>query len=159
MAHADCPLCQKVQRRLELPPGEFVWEFPHSVAFLGPWQYFHGYCVLVAREHETELHHLRAGVRGAFFEEMCLLARAIEECFQPRKLNCESLGNQVAHLHWHIFPRYAHDPGHLQAAWLALDRAERDPNDRQRLQAGPIPRLDTIQLLQRKLEQFRKDEG
>ena len=38
-----------------LPHDEIVWQFPHSVAFLGAWQFYHGYCVLVSRGHTTEL--------------------------------------------------------------------------------------------------------
>jgi diadenosine tetraphosphate (Ap4A) HIT family hydrolase len=76
-----CPLCDKVAFVHELPADELVWEFPHSIAFLGPWQYYTGYCVLVARSHATELHHLRADIRAAFFDEMIQLSRAIEQAF------------------------------------------------------------------------------
>ena len=53
---------------------------------------------------------------------MCLLAQAIDLCFQPRKMNYEALGNQVAHLHWHLFPRRHDDPETLKAVWLAIER-------------------------------------
>src|ERR1022692_2653656 len=126
-----CPLCDKLSRLPELPADDLVWQFPHSVALLGPWQYHTGYCVLVARSHCTELHQLPAGMRSAFLDEMVTLAHAIEidavRCsgnvlhqlpagmrsafldemvtlahaieiaFQPRKMNCELLGNQVPH--------------------------------------------------------------
>ncbi len=99
-----CPLCDKLDRLHELPDEEIVWQFPHSVALLGPWQYHTGYCILVARTHATELHHLVPEERRAYLDEMCRLAQAIDSCFQPRKMNYEALGNQVAHLHWHLFP-------------------------------------------------------
>jgi len=121
----------------ELPADEVVWEFPHSVALLGPWQYYHGYCILVARRHATELSGLDDAERRAYLDEMCLLARAVAECFHPHKLNYELLGNQVPHLHWHIFPRYRHDPDVLRPVWLALEWAERDEQQRRRLQTGP----------------------
>ncbi|MEO8085120.1 MAG: HIT domain-containing protein [Ardenticatenales bacterium] len=35
---------------------------------------------------------------------------AIEAVVRPDHLNVASLGNQVAHLHWHIVPRYDGDP-------------------------------------------------
>src|SRR5262245_21569765 len=115
----DCPFCRKLDALNELPPGDLVWEFPHSVAVLGPWQFYHGYCILIARRHATELFHLDEAERHAYLEEMTLLARAIADAFGPHKLNYELLGNQVPHLHWHLFPRYQHDPHVLRPVWQA----------------------------------------
>ncbi len=148
---AACPLCDKLQRQSELPDEDIVWQFPHSVAFLGPWQYYTGYCILVARTHATELHHLPVQERRGFLDEMVLLGQAIDACFQPRKLNCESLGNQVPHLHWHLFPRRHDDPETLKAVWLALERAESDAAEKQRLQSGLMPRPEITQRLREKL--------
>lgn len=146
-----CPFCHKLDHLDELPGDELVGQFVHSVAFLGPWQYYHGYCILVSRHHATELSQLTDEVRRGFLGEMCALAKAIETCFKPHKLNYELLGNQVPHLHWHIFPRQADDPDALKPVWLALDRAERDENERRRLQTGPISRAETTALLKNHL--------
>jgi len=135
-----CPLCDKLTRVHQLPDDELVWQFPFSVALLGPWQYYTGYCVLISRVHITELHQMPTDVRIAYFEEMIVLSRAIESAFEPRKLNCESLGNQVPHAHWHLFPRRADDPDHLKPVWLALDRADRDEEEKRRLQTSPLSR-------------------
>ena len=140
MAEPACPFCQKLRRLDDLPPDEVVWQFPHSVAFLGPWQFYTGYCVLVAHSHATELSQLPDAECRGYLEEMCLLARAIESAFAPHKLNYELLGNQVPHLHWHLFPRSADDPSRLRPVWFDLDRAESDPAWRERLQTGPLPR-------------------
>ncbi len=94
-----------------------MWHFPHSVAFVGPWQFYTGYCLLASREHASELNQLGAN-RAAFLNEMAILAEAIEACFQPHKLNYELLGNVVPHLHWHIFPRLRGRPGKArQCGW------------------------------------------
>jgi diadenosine tetraphosphate (Ap4A) HIT family hydrolase len=130
---------------------DVVWQFPGSVAFLGPWQYYTGYCVLVSRTHATELHQLELPARTAFLGEMVTLSQAIADAFTPRKMNCESLGNQVPHLHWHLFPRSADDPDTLTPVWLALDRAERDEAEKRRLQTGSLSRPETIARLQRAL--------
>ncbi len=140
---ATCPFCAKLADLDALGPGEVVWRFPRSVALLGPWQYYHGYCVLVARTHATELSGLPDVERRGYFEEMCLLARAIEDRFRPLKLNYELLGNQVPHLHWHLFPRSAHDPARLSPVWLAIDRADRDAEARRLLETGPVDRPAT----------------
>jgi diadenosine tetraphosphate (Ap4A) HIT family hydrolase len=145
----DCVFCRKVQ---DVPDAELVWHFPNSIALLGTWQYYHGYCILVARRHATELSGLDDTTRRAYLEEMALLAHAIEACFQPHKLNYELLGNQVPHLHWHLFPRYRDDPDRLRPVWFALDRAERDADLRRRLEAGPLERPATVAALRQQLE-------
>ena len=157
MPKEACPFCTKITRLETLPAdelGDVVWQFPHSVALLGTWQYYHGYCLLVSRRHATELNQLSPGERRAFLDEMCLLAAAIEACFRPDKLNYELLGNQVPHLHWHLFPRSRRDADALRPVWLALDRAERDENERRRLETGPLARSATAAALRAKLTEL-----
>src|SRR5262245_15910397 len=154
MTGASCPFCDKLSARSELPGDEVVWQFAHSVALLGPWQFYHGYCVLVARTHTTELSRLSPDERRAYLDEMCLLAAAIEAAFRPHKLNYELLGNQVPHLHWHLFPRSATDPDALKPVWLALDRAERDADLRRRLQTGPTGRDATAAALRTQIQRI-----
>jgi diadenosine tetraphosphate (Ap4A) HIT family hydrolase len=152
MTPAECPFCRRLAALDELPPEEVVWQFPHSVALLGPSQFYRGYCVLVARAHATELSRLDDVVRRAYLDEMCLLAHAIEETFRPHKLNYELLGNQLPHLHWHIFPRAADDPEALWPVWLALERAERDEAERRRLAGDPADRPAIAAALRQQLE-------
>lgn len=154
MTAADCLFCRKLSMLGELPADEVVWQFPHSVALLGPWQFYQGYCILVSRRHATELSQLTDGERLAYLDEMCMLARAIEECFRPHKLNYELLGNQVPHLHWHIFPRYPADADRLGPVWLTLNRAEHDAEQKRHLEIGSQPRNATHAALQQQLRRF-----
>jgi len=151
MAETECHFCQKVAGLRDLSPDELVCVLPQSLVLLGPWQHYLGYCIVVSRQHATELSQLSDTHRAAYLDEMCRVARAIEEEFQPRKLNCELLGNLVPHLHWHLFPRYAHDAEALKPVWLALDRAERDSAERARLQDGGLPRLAIADRLRTRL--------
>ena len=159
MTNASCPFCDKLAKLHELPGDEVVWQFAHSVAFLGPWQFYHGYCVLVARTHATELSQLAPTERRAYLDEMCLLAAAIESAFRPHKLNYELLGNQVPHLHWHLFPRDARDPDALKPVWLALDRAEQDADLRQRLQTGAAGRTETVTALRTQIQKMLSEHA
>jgi diadenosine tetraphosphate (Ap4A) HIT family hydrolase len=154
MNPGDCPFCRKLADLAVTPAAEVVWTFPHSVALLGAWQFYHGYCVLVARRHATELSGLPDDVRRGYLDELCLLARAIEETCHPAKLNYELLGNQVPHLHWHLFPRHGNDPDARRPVWFALDQAERDPAMRQSLMLGGQPPATTITALQHALTQM-----
>ncbi len=151
----SCSLCEKLLRLGDLPTEDVVWQFPNSVAFLGPWQYYTGYCVLVYRGHVCEIHRIPKPERDAYFDEMILLSNAIEIAFQPRKLNCESLGNQVAHVHWHLFPRQADDPDTLKPAWIALDRAENDDAEKRRLQTATFSRPDISARIRMILQQLQ----
>jgi diadenosine tetraphosphate (Ap4A) HIT family hydrolase len=127
------------------------WSFPNSVDLLGTHQFYSGYCVLVSRQHARELSELADPVRSAYLEEMCLLARAIEQAFRPHKLNYELLGNQVPHLHWHLFPRSQDDPEVLNPVWLALERAKSDAELRLRLEQGKKPRTEISAALRQEL--------
>ncbi|MFM7149174.1 MAG: HIT family protein [Gemmataceae bacterium] len=140
MSVQDCPFCKKLADLPALREEDVVWSFPLGVAFLGPWQFYQGYCVLASRKHARELFDLTDEERKTYLEEMCLLARAIHHAFQPLKLNYELLGNQVSHLHWHVFPRYGEDPDRLSPVWLNLARAEQSPTIRETLERGSLPR-------------------
>src|SRR5438105_4244883 len=155
MAEATCPFCHTLSHLRELPDEDLVWQFAHSVALLGTWQSYQGYCLLVAKRHATELSQLAEAERAAHLQEMCLLARAIEATFRPHKLNYELLGNQAPHVHWHLFPRSAQDPERLRPVWFALDRAERDADENRRLRAGALSRAEITAALRRTLHALR----
>ncbi len=154
MSDSQCPFCFKLNDIASVPAEDVVWSFPHSIAFLGLWQYYPGYCVLVSKRHASELSQL--GVhRSAFLNEMAILAEAIEKCFPAHKLNCELLGNQVPHLHWHIFPRSIDDPDRLRAVWFELEKADRSPEEKRRLATGPMTRAETSRRLRDYLKHIK----
>lgn len=134
-----CTFCQRVAA-VGSTTTDVVWEFPQSVVVLGAWQFFEGYCIALSRQHVRELYELTETVRHGFIDEIAVLGRALTEVFQPRKLNVEMLGNQVPHLHCHLFPRFESDPEHLKPAWIAIDRADRDHEERRRLEAPSVSR-------------------
>ena len=136
----NCPFCRAVVNPAAAWGDNLVWMFPHSFAVLGPWQYFTGYCMLISRDHAAELSQLGTK-RTAFLDEMAVLAEAIESCFRPHKLNYELLGNQVPHLHWHLFPRSLDDPDRLRPVWFHLEKAS-NPTEKARLETGTVPRAE-----------------
>jgi diadenosine tetraphosphate (Ap4A) HIT family hydrolase len=152
----SCPLCKKVQNPGELPDDELVWQFPCSIAVLGPWQYYLGYCVLISRWHSEELLDLPEELTGKFYVEMLQLAKAIRSVVRPKKLNFELLGNQVPHPHWHIFPRFESDKHHRQPVWVDLAIAEHDPELRGYFERGTQSRAETVRQLQAELRRLAR---
>jgi diadenosine tetraphosphate (Ap4A) HIT family hydrolase len=119
-----------------------IAELPTSVAYLHEDQYFVGWSVLVLKRHATELWELPPGERAQLMEDVTALARALADELAPVKMNYELLGNQVAHIHWHLIPRLAGDPVSRMPVWVhdhprrvptAAERVDRIARLRQRL--------------------------
>jgi diadenosine tetraphosphate (Ap4A) HIT family hydrolase len=49
---------------------------------------------------------------------MRMVAEAIAAAVRPWKMNYECLGNQEAHVHWHLFPRYESDELRRAPVWV-----------------------------------------
>jgi len=88
-----------------------------SVAYLHDDQFFPGWSVLVLKRHATELWQLAPAERAALMDEVTRVAQALAAGFDAVKMNYELLGNQVAHIHWHLIPRRADDPAPRVPAW------------------------------------------
>ena len=70
-----------------------------------------GYVVVVWRgRHVAEPTELSAEEAASYWLEVVAVGRALEQHLQPVKLNFETLGNSLPHLHTHVMPRYADDP-------------------------------------------------
>src|SRR5262245_26257658 len=125
MSDTSCFLCPVVAAletapTFRTPSGEIsrrVALLPTAVAVLGIDQFYRGYTLVISRRHATELYHLDDAASTAYFQDMLRVARAIDRALSPRKMNYELLGNTVAHLHWHLFPRYADDPNPNRPTW------------------------------------------
>ena len=120
----NCEICERIEKcKAGEHPG-FIAETETGYAVLGDSQYFRGYSLLLCKERATELHELPADFRRRYLEEMALLAEAVYRVVQPHKLNYECLGNQVHHLHWHVFPRYAGEPEPNKPVWGVMPPPE-----------------------------------
>lgn len=105
----SCPLC------LPRPDDCVHWlkvaKLSVSTLYLDRNQTYRGHCQLVydgrhveglEQLDETEYQRLTKDLRDA--------ALAIFATQRPDRMNYVSLGNVVAHVHWHIVPRYRSDP-------------------------------------------------
>jgi diadenosine tetraphosphate (Ap4A) HIT family hydrolase len=95
----------------------FVGDLAVSRAYLNADQFFPGWLFVVLGRHATELYELSAPERHALVDDVSRAARALAEVFRPVKMNYELLGNQVAHIHWHLIPRLSSDPDPRWPVW------------------------------------------
>ena len=124
-----CPICDHLTACRNGASPRFIFEFPHSVLVVGDHQYHRGYCVLLLKQHAREPHDLPPDVQQAMFAELMLCGRALMAAFEPWKMNYSCYGNQVPHVHWHLFPRYESDPDRFQTPWANAAKFAQHPTD------------------------------
>ena len=120
---ADCPACGGQFSS----PAQKIAELGTSVAYLADDQFFPGWSVLVLKRHATELWQLAPAERATLMDEVTRVAQALAAAFDAVKMNYDLLGNQVAHIHWHLIPRPAADPAPRQPVWTVAHEPRRLP--------------------------------
>jgi diadenosine tetraphosphate (Ap4A) HIT family hydrolase len=112
-----CPLCDVVNaiRRGE---QECLAELSESFVILAHDQFYEGYCILVLKEHQEHLARLPVPGQARLWDDVVRVAAALTAELKPARINYENLGNLVAHVHWHVVPRYANDPRAQEPIWV-----------------------------------------
>lgn len=127
-ASPGCVACNGQWPRVE----QRIADFDQAIAYLHDDQFFPGWTVLVLKRHATELFALTPDARSVLMEEVSRVAEALAGLFGAHKMNYELLGNQIAHIHWHLIPRLAGEAQRSEPVWrqdhapLTLSAAERD---------------------------------
>jgi len=131
---ASCPVCEVIQSAAQEDAHGFaVVDLKLSRLFLAKNQYVAGYCTLLCRQHVIEPYELTSADRVAFFDDLSLIGKGLQQAFKADKLNYQILGNMVPHLHVHVVPRYFTDdaphrpidPWHQQVYLSPTEYAER----------------------------------
>ena len=112
--HVECPFCQLLDD--EHHPAR-ICRFPSGVAVLNVDQCYRGRSLLIHRRHVESLLELTPAEFSAFNEDMRRLTAAVAHVTGAARMNCASLGNVVAHLHWHVIPRAPDDPNWGGPPW------------------------------------------
>jgi len=131
---ADCPMCHKLETESDL----FIADLGTSRVYLNEDQFFPGWVFVVLRRHATELYELSAAERAVLIEDVNRAAESLARVYRPVKMNYELLGNQVAHIHWHLIPRLAGDPGPRWPVWRVAHEASPLPSDEARKRVAAI---------------------
>src|SRR5262245_9318426 len=107
MDGSACPMCDE-GRPDETAHGVRVFEGRDLDAYVAKRGAQPGYVVAIWRgRHVTDVIDLEPVERAGYWDEVALVADAMRQHFQPRKVNYEVLGNFVPHVHTHITCRYA----------------------------------------------------
>jgi diadenosine tetraphosphate (Ap4A) HIT family hydrolase len=116
----DCPACQRIADIRAGTNPFFVAELSESFAVLHDHQAYEGWCVLLLKRHAEHLHLLPRDRQTRLAEDIARTAVAIARAVNPTRINYECLGNQLAHIHWHIIPRFRPpvDPDPRSAVWV-----------------------------------------
>lgn len=81
-----------------------------SRAFLFREQTYRGRCLVAYNGHVNDLNELSDDERNAFMADVADVTRAMQQVFQPEKINYGAYSDKLSHLHFHLAPKYVGGP-------------------------------------------------
>ena len=111
----DCPLCQQ-------DGGQLVWRGEKLRVIRANEAGFPAFYRVVWNDHVAEFSDLSAADRAHCMEVVVQVEQALRQQLQPTKINLATLGNLVAHLHWHVIARFDWDSHFPAPVWAAAQR-------------------------------------
>jgi diadenosine tetraphosphate (Ap4A) HIT family hydrolase len=115
MKQAGCALCEEAG-------GAVVFDSPKFRVIRASESGFPAFYRLVWTEHVAEFSDLAPSDRHLCMEAVTNIEQLLRKHLQPRKVNLASLGNMVAHLHWHVIARFQWDSHFPAPLWAAAQR-------------------------------------
>ena len=114
-AAAPCPLC-------EADGGVLVWRGDKLRVIRADEPGFAAFYRVVWNAHVAEFSDLSTLERAHCMEVVVQVEQALRAHLQPTKINLATLGNMVAHLHWHVIARFDWDSHFPAPVWAAAVR-------------------------------------
>ena len=115
MKQDDCLLCTTVG-------GKLIWENEQLRVIDAADALYPGFTRVIWQTHVCEMTDLNDQERGTIMRAVWTVESLMRQVLQPEKVNLASLGNMVAHVHWHVIPRYRDDAHFPDAVWAAKKR-------------------------------------
>ena len=106
----SCPLCQDNNEHV-------LWRNDRLRVILIDGTDFPGYTRVIWNKHVAEMTQLSAPARSEVMGIVWRVEQSQRDTLRPDKINLAQLGNMVAHLHWHIIPRWRNDTHFPEAIW------------------------------------------
>ena len=113
-----CEICERLEHIERGEHPGFVAHLESGAFVLGDSQQFPGYALLLCYAPVPDLEDLDWPSRLEFLRDLALCSEALSNVVKPHKMNVESLGNMVPHLHFHLFPRFLNEDEPLKPAWV-----------------------------------------
>lgn len=104
-----CIFCEIVAGNI---PATKVYEDEHFIAFLDINPVTKGHTLLIPKEHYPEVFDFPQEVSQAHFPTIQKIEQALKQALGARKVVLTVWGDDVAHAHTHLIPRYEED--HLE---------------------------------------------
>ena len=132
----DCVLCRE-------DGGPLIWRGAGLRVIRADEPGWPAFYRVVWDAHVTEWSDLTAAQRQWCMDAVVAVEQALRTQLRPApaKINIASLGNMVAHLHWHVIARHDWDSHFPGAIWAQAQRP-RDPQGEARL-AQCLPAVET----------------
>lgn len=105
------------------PGGPVLWQDAQCCVVLVEEPGYPGFCRVIWNAHVAEMSDLNDKERAHCMTVVFAVERVLRTAMQPLKINVASLGNKVAHVHWHVIPRFRDDPHFPEPIWGARQRA------------------------------------
>ena len=111
----DCPLCTQ-------DGGALIWQGEKLRVIRADEAGFPAFYRVVWNAHVTEFSDLSTADRAHCMDVVVQVEQALRAHVQPTKINLATLGNMVAHLHWHVIARFDWDSHFPAPVWAAAQR-------------------------------------
>ena len=72
---------------------------------------------VITQTHVAEFSDLSPEDRNQLMHVVYVVEQGLRQLLNPTKINLASFGNVVPHLHWHVIPRFDHDPHYPNPIW------------------------------------------
>lgn len=112
--------------------GEILWQDDLCRVVRPSEPGYPDFCRVIWRSHVAEMSDLDGASRRHLLRVVGAVEVALRRLCNPDKINLASLGNVVAHLHWHVIPRYRDDRHFPRPVWAEPLRPEAQGR-------GPVP--------------------
>ena len=115
----NCELCTT-------PGGTVLWEDLRCRVVQADEPGYPGFCRVIWKSHVREMTDLSPADRLHCMNVVFAVESAMRDALSPAKINLASLGNFVAHVHWHVIPRFTDDPHFPQPIWGTRQRISKE---------------------------------
>lgn len=110
----SCIFCQIVSKQATY---SLVYEDDQTMAIMNLRQANPGHVLVIPRRHIPQIYYLDDTLAAALMQTVVRVSNAQKKAFGSPGLtiwqsNGAAAGQEIFHLHWHLFPRY-HNDGHL----------------------------------------------